>query len=172
MRYPRGLLLASSCPQTSITYGTSCFPQLMSLSDLLPALSPMQAAVQCPADVLFQIFLRAVLAGDKRPSLRQAPLNVSQTCQSWRHAALSFPLLWTYLNMTLELPDTLDEFQARMEHFRRLTADERAAKFHTLEGIMQTWLDRSGTAPLSFVLKEREPMDDLSLLLLQHQSRW
>ena len=135
------------------------------------ALCPMLLASRCPPDVLFQIFLSAVLADYGEPSRRQAPLNVSQTCRSWRHVALSSPRLWSYLTMEFEEMDK-DEREDYMEQRQQMTADERAAKDRLLEMRMQTWLDRSGAVPLSFTLREGMPMDNLSLLLLQHQSRW
>ena len=132
------------------------------ITDLYLAFHTMPAATRCPPDVLFEIFSEAIHEEESRPSRCAPPINVSQTCRSWRYAALSFPQLWSILNMDASRIPEDESRQARC-----ITTLEQ--KF---ENALQTWLDRSRNASLRYSWTEDRPHDKVSFLLLDHQARW
>ncbi|KAH8119562.1 hypothetical protein DFH11DRAFT_1565702 [Phellopilus nigrolimitatus] len=86
-----------------------------------------------PPEILLEIFLECHFS---RPihtlSIRQAPLNVSQTCRYWRDVALSSSLLWAHL-----------DFHSRRSRFQH-------DHLRYILTTMDTWFLRSNKAPLSF----------------------
>ncbi|KAJ7641219.1 hypothetical protein FB45DRAFT_899692 [Roridomyces roridus] len=81
-----------------------------------------------PNEITSEIFLHFIPPYPDCPPLRglDSPTTLTHICREWRDIALATPMLWRGLS--------IDE------------ADNRA-------GVVQTWLDRSGSCPLSITLE-------------------
>ena len=105
-------------------------------------------AASLPAVILSYIFERAVVFSEYYPSVREAPLNVSQTCRSWRAIALANGRFWARLQGWV--------------HPR----------------IASLWISRSGNALLDFSIEGYrgtcgdEDFEDWHASLFRHHSRW
>ncbi|KAI0092028.1 hypothetical protein BDY19DRAFT_928025 [Irpex rosettiformis] len=80
-------------------------------------------------DILAHIF---TFAASGIPSSRQAPLNVSHTCQAWRRFVLNYGGLWSCLDLDIHISQN--------------------AKFDYL-GLLRFWLERSHQCPLDLSIK-------------------
>ena len=85
-----------------------------------------------------------------------APLLLCQICRSWRQAAISFPDIWTSLDIFVSV-----------------------GKARPSAPLAATWLARSGTLPLSLSLHQQNEFDDNCIaageifeLYKQYISRW
>jgi len=84
-----------------------------------------------PDDVLLLIFEEVVSASEGwgeegmhfDKDLAQAPFRLAAVCQRWRHLAVSYPILWTYL----ALPEYDDLNQAHVERIENLLCRSQQA---------------------------------------------
>ena len=91
-----------------------------------------------PSEILCEIFFRAVSIATESYKLmpkcdRRTPLFISHVCRTWRDIALSDGRLWSYLHINL-------------------SALRSARKKNGLRIIFDTWIARSGTAPLNYTI--------------------
>ncbi|KAF7331463.1 F-box domain-containing protein [Mycena kentingensis (nom. inval.)] len=100
-----------------------------------------------PTEITREIFLQTVPTGDEFPSLytSDVPQSLLSVCSIWRAIALSTPILWCAVDM--------DAAEIRLS---------AAQQSRTL----QTWLDRSGTLPVSI---RRPPFISMALV---YRARW
>ncbi|KAH8119553.1 hypothetical protein DFH11DRAFT_1740248 [Phellopilus nigrolimitatus] len=86
-----------------------------------------------PPEIVLEIFFECLFSRPHHTlSIRQAPLNVSQTCRYWRNVALSSSKLWAHLVLC-----------SRKSSFQ-------TAQLQYILAAMNTWFLRSNKAPLSF----------------------
>ncbi|KAJ6594620.1 hypothetical protein B0H19DRAFT_66707 [Mycena capillaripes] len=127
----------------------------------LPSNAPVQ---KLPVELLGEIFLWTLSdwgpMTDERSALVLQPLIISHVCGHWRSVSLSIPMLWA--TIWIDRP--------------------RAAHL----SMVQLWIQRSRTCPLSINLRQTDPKsclsfptptehditDDIFLLLLPHLRRW
>ncbi|KAJ7091884.1 hypothetical protein B0H15DRAFT_834388 [Mycena belliarum] len=112
-------------------------------------------ALHCPASrlpiELWDLIFQECVPHPAEPSLRDAPVNLSQVCRRWRNIALSNPALWSTIAIT-----------TTRSHSERGTALE------PLHRMLQLWLRRSGTRALSVSLSQSDTVKSpgpISLLL-------
>lgn len=93
------------------------------------------ASLQCPADILLEIFI--LLKCEKLPRMRakEFPMVFTHICHRWREVATSSPLLWNRLEV--RIPEDIG---------RNPSARMQAFFFY------QCWLERSGSALLKVSL--------------------
>ena len=98
-------------------------------------LSPVR---HLPNEILAEIFINCLPLFSKKDGKlssfcrRQAPLLVCQVCSRWRAIALSTQKLWSLIQVEFGMTTVRNDVPC-----------------------MSIWLERSGTHPLSFVLRER-----------------
>ncbi|KAJ7253527.1 hypothetical protein C8J57DRAFT_1348365 [Mycena rebaudengoi] len=122
----------------------------------LALVSPVR---RLPVDIVRSIFLAAL------PTTRNAaisgdepPLLLCRICQAWRDLALSTPRLWARLHIVAPPSDS---------HL-----------VQTVRDMVDTWLSRSGTLPLSISLtlsktaSQETDVSDLFQTLIRHSLRW
>ncbi|KAJ7878196.1 hypothetical protein B0H13DRAFT_1722370 [Mycena leptocephala] len=109
-----------------------------------------------PNEILSEIFLnflpypaRPLLVGPLSPSF------LCRICRRWRDIALSTPVLWSTMQLELDEP-TLYPQQLR---------------------ILEAWLQRSGSCPLSISLEREEDYSEISAsvfvdAVFRHSARW
>ncbi|TDL18579.1 hypothetical protein BD410DRAFT_793117 [Rickenella mellea] len=112
-------------------------------------------------DILHQIFVES-LPKSPYPSLHEAPLNVSQVCQSWRKMVLGSPLLWSEIHVGSFISPNVS-FPGHARH-------------------LEEWIKRSGDCPLSLgiLFKGSENPDPAMVTdvdavigkILPHVQRW
>jgi hypothetical protein len=114
---------------------------------------PSENASNWPPSVLRIIFLNAVFACGGRPSLTDAPINVSQACKPWRQVAISDGQLWSHLRLPwVGSPDDGVEKNC---------------------WLLQHWLQRSGDSTLYYDVNYTTAYSpDAHKLLFQQQHRW
>ncbi|KAJ7187774.1 hypothetical protein C8R46DRAFT_1240969 [Mycena filopes] len=114
-------------------------------------------ARRCPASrlpiELWDMIFEECVPATARPSLVDAPLNVSQVCRRWRGIALSNPVIWSALAIT-----------TTRRH------NEHNDSFQALHRIVQLWLRRSGSRPLSVSLAQSDTVESASTLCLLLES--
>jgi len=105
-------------------------------------LSPVR---KIPDEVLGEIFIYCLPQFEKKGrekssfSRDQAPVLLGQICSRWRAVTLSTQALWSFIRID----------------YGPVTVESDVAK-------MLLWLERSGTHPLSLVLRERMDLRDYS----------
>ncbi|KAJ7741370.1 hypothetical protein B0H16DRAFT_1862405 [Mycena metata] len=125
-------------------------------------LSPMR---RLPEDILLDIFI-ACLPTTHNALIhpRYAPFLLSLVCQRWRWVAHSTPKLWS----SLHIPSLSGFYGIRLDRpMDVLTPYTRA-----FAGIVEAWLDRSRTCPLSISFGNPSPFvtaSDISLLNQLHK---
>ncbi|KAJ7641214.1 hypothetical protein FB45DRAFT_899668 [Roridomyces roridus] len=104
-----------------------------------------------PNEITSEIFLHFLTPYPDCPPLRglDSPTSLTHICRKWREIALATPMLWRALS--IEEPD------------------DRA-------GVVQTWLDRSGSCPLSIKLEHDIPgvgsLNESLIAMLLYRERW
>ncbi|KAJ6515111.1 hypothetical protein C8R47DRAFT_503756 [Mycena vitilis] len=124
-------------------------------------MSAQQATVATPsfpAEILGEVFLACIpLPGNRDKLPVYFPWTVGHVCHHWRASALAFPKLWSFLEM--------EQTQENQEpDDAQLTLD-----------FMETYLDRSGTHPLTFHLTytyETLHYQPFLECLGEHTARW
>ncbi|KAK7018410.1 hypothetical protein R3P38DRAFT_2982623 [Favolaschia claudopus] len=101
-----------------------------------------------PPEILSHIFVRCL--SSKRPAKHLAPLLLTQICRLWREIALATPELW----------------QAVALNARR---DMVAHAHQNPERLLEMWLDRSATLPLTLSLGGLQSLVDMAMT---HHDRW
>ncbi|KAF9525544.1 hypothetical protein CPB83DRAFT_859453 [Crepidotus variabilis] len=100
-----------------------------------------------PEDILREIFLRCLPdTHDAVIHPNESPILLTHICSSWRRVALSTPLLWS----TIHLP--LYNSPSFYPPIPPPTSTELEENVQARERVIQTWLDRSSTCPLSLTL--------------------
>ncbi|PPQ95293.1 hypothetical protein CVT26_014868 [Gymnopilus dilepis] len=130
------------------------------LKEYSPILSPIR---QMPAEIIQDIFYYC-LPSHRNPvmSNSEAPLLLMCVCKSWRSIALSSPRLWSKLHIPMpffrvwstalpqapswayQQPHVVADQREAEERYRRIMSQRRQ--------IVESWLSRSGTCPLSISL--------------------
>ena len=121
---------------------------------------------QLPCEILAQIFSNCVPDKTNVPifSRNNAPLLLCRVCSSWRELALATPKMWTVVGIIIRDPD---------------------ADPSTYSQVINTWLKRSGTLPLTLYLGQVSLLYDVPLsrtkpglikailsVFYTHSSRW
>ncbi|KAJ7025726.1 hypothetical protein C8F04DRAFT_1127358 [Mycena alexandri] len=123
-----------------------------------PLVALISPARRLPDDVVVEIFT-ASLPSDRNAVIvgAKSPLLLCHICRAWRNLAISTPRLWTSLH---------------------IVAPETPAQVEQLNGIVDSWLSRTGVLPLSISVVQsfRAEFDtDFSTLvqtLIRYSSRW
>ena len=130
------------------------------LEEYSPILSPIR---QMPAEIIQDIFYYC-LPSHRNPvmSNSEAPLLLMCVCKSWRSIALSSPRIWSRLHIPMPFfrvwstalpqapswaysqPHVVADQREAEERYRRIMSQRRQ--------IVESWLSRSGTCPLSISL--------------------
>ncbi|KAJ7706923.1 hypothetical protein B0H17DRAFT_572757 [Mycena rosella] len=108
-----------------------------------------------PPEILGEIFLASIPALGRTEDRAHFHWSLSHVCRHWRTSALSFPKLWSFLD--LEQTQENEEYTSSSLDF------------------LQAYLQRSGTHPLTFRLAySQETIHGHPFLecLLQHSARW
>ncbi|KAI3602748.1 hypothetical protein WG66_008108 [Moniliophthora roreri] len=110
-------------------------------------LSPIR---RVPSDILREIFVQCLPEGHlPTHTIHQAPLLLTSICRSWREVAITTPRLWNRIHILLRYPRSppvTDFFRSLMKA--------------SAEGL-DSWLERSGTMPLTLSLCADTPFDSL-----------
>lgn len=97
-----------------------------------------------PAEITSRIFVECLPPhGRVRPSLRQAPLSISQVCRHWREVALSIGELWSSLDMLFGVKQDDQETD-----------------------LVETWLSRSSGHTLSWTIRQSRQESRLKVVFL------
>ncbi|PPQ79125.1 hypothetical protein CVT25_002859 [Psilocybe cyanescens] len=99
-----------------------------------------------PSNVLRRIFYHC-LPTYRNPSMRfdEAPMLLTSVCSAWRSVALSYPRLWSKIYIT---------FTYSPPYMRAGTSVEDVEHMMELRcAAVKTWLDRSGSYPLSISIQ-------------------
>ncbi|KAJ6553663.1 hypothetical protein B0H10DRAFT_2124802 [Mycena sp. CBHHK59/15] len=111
-----------------------------------------------PPEVVSEIFIYCLCDSRARPSFAVAPLLLCNICSVWRTIAVLTPALWSSVELTFKY-----------------------SLFGTsLIDLLEVWLSRTGSYPLSFSLwydeytvsKRRPEMNLLVQVLMRHSSQW
>ncbi|KAG7451303.1 uncharacterized protein BT62DRAFT_926978 [Guyanagaster necrorhizus] len=105
----------------------------VSLDSQRSALSPIR---RLPLEILSEIFKLCLPGSYIIPKSRSAPLLLTQVCGSWRRLALSIPQLWSSISVEV----TVQRCRPPLP-------------------LIELWLQRSMTQPLSFAITELEQED-------------
>ncbi|KAJ7029359.1 hypothetical protein C8F04DRAFT_1398445 [Mycena alexandri] len=119
-------------------------------------MSSSSQSASFPPEILGEIFLASIpVLGNRENRPAYLPWTLSHVCRYWRTSALSFPKLWSFLDV-----------EQTQEN------EEGGSPAHFL---METYLERSGKHPLTFRLAySNETMHYQSFLecLNNHCARW
>jgi hypothetical protein len=66
-----------------------------------------------PLEIICDIFLLCIPPVPYQPNPRRAPLLLLTICRAWSGIALSFPALWSHLDITVSDPQRMASFVAR-----------------------------------------------------------
>ncbi|KAJ7676342.1 hypothetical protein B0H17DRAFT_1207331 [Mycena rosella] len=121
---------------------------------VLPVVSPV---LRIPNEVTSEIFTQFLPAYPEPPPINgpRSPSFLAGICRQWRDVAVSTPSLWRAID--LDLSETKDHQQL----FR----------------LLETWLERCGNCPLSFILMTGEYEGEAAAVpfieaLVRHCCRW
>ncbi|KAJ7641227.1 hypothetical protein FB45DRAFT_999999 [Roridomyces roridus] len=107
-----------------------------------------------PNEITSEIFVHFLPLYPECPPLRglDSPTALTHICRGWREMALANPMLWRALSIGY------------------------AARTEQAQSVVQTWLDRSGSCPLSINLERDYPgattRKELLTATLLHRERW
>ncbi|KAJ7267402.1 hypothetical protein C8J57DRAFT_1327628 [Mycena rebaudengoi] len=148
------LTLQIACIQQSLNDLTRKRDELQGFIDAHLAL--VSPARRLPDDIVREIFV-GTLPSDRNCviSATEPPLLLGRICQTWRAVALSTPRLWASLHIAAPSSPRLEQ----------------------LNGMVDTWLSRSGALPLSlsFAQYRRTGATKVSMLLetlIRYSTRW
>jgi hypothetical protein len=120
----------------------------MSLDEYRSLVAPIR---RIPPEMLCEMFMHCLVDGPNSFDVTKAPLHLTFVCSKWRRVAISSPRLWSYIS--------LDKASMATE-------------------LLQTWLLRSGSSPLTLVFKE-DGCGDATLAvssylnaIIPHSHRW
>ncbi|KAJ7641205.1 hypothetical protein FB45DRAFT_899646, partial [Roridomyces roridus] len=108
-----------------------------------------------PNEILAEIFVQSLPSYPSCPPLRglASPTNLTRICQKWRALALATPRLWRAFSLE----------SLFLEEDAQIAA-------------LETWLDRSGTCPLSIQIRidpgDADLLDGCLEVIVLHQERW
>ncbi|KAJ7267396.1 hypothetical protein C8J57DRAFT_1327614, partial [Mycena rebaudengoi] len=119
----------------------------------LALVSPVR---RLPDDIVREIFV-GTLPSDRNCvfSATEPPLLLGRICQTWRATALSTPRLWASLH---------------------IAAPSSSPRLEQVNGMVDTWLSRSGALPLSLSIQARRRSARIVSMLLEtlirYSTRW
>ncbi|KAJ6564884.1 hypothetical protein DFH09DRAFT_1158042 [Mycena vulgaris] len=117
-------------------------------------ISPMRAL---PPEILQEIFMACLPAGhDAVMHTSEAPLLFGRICSAWRAISLSTPSLWSSLHLVVPRPSSGFSFFVDDQAVR-----DDPAVAQRREGL-RTWLQRSGTCPLSISVVNDSTPDSIT----------
>ncbi|KAJ6562710.1 hypothetical protein DFH09DRAFT_1159454 [Mycena vulgaris] len=117
-------------------------------------ISPMRAL---PPEILQEIFMACLPAGhDAVMHTSEAPLLLGRICSAWRAISLSTPSLWSSLHLVVPRPSLGFGFLVDDQ-----AARDNPAVAQRREGL-HTWLQRSGTCPLSISVVNECTLDSIT----------
>ncbi|KIM85837.1 hypothetical protein PILCRDRAFT_817078 [Piloderma croceum F 1598] len=121
----------------------------MSLDEYRSLVAPIR---RMPPEMLCEMFMHCLVDGSNSFDVTRAPLHLTFVCSKWRRVAISTPRLWSYIS--------LDYAPSTME-------------------LLQTWLLRSGSSPLTLVFESEEDDDEEVIAgssyfdtIIPHSHRW
>ncbi|KAJ7159450.1 hypothetical protein C8R46DRAFT_956671 [Mycena filopes] len=115
--------------------------------------------LRLPFELTSKIFVHCTTDSS---DLHSAPLLLGWVCRHWRSIALSCPELWSSFTKVIRVDKSLDVAPSR---------------YTALSELLQIWLARSATLPLTLTLhyhgiRIRPTPAPIHSLLLQHADRW
>jgi hypothetical protein len=140
-----------------------------------------------PLDVLHEIFFHC-LPTHRNPimSSSESPVLLTRICSSWRAIALSSPRIWSKIHIPLPGdPSSAVGYGTIIDETSLSSRRQRFAALQKMRcDVVQTWLSRSGTCPLSFSItyptsysniqnpKNDELPNEMFKILLSFVDRW
>jgi hypothetical protein len=108
-------------------------------------------------EILQEIFIRCLPAHHNAiMSCREAPLLLGQVCSLWRSVSISTPRLRSSIHVTIARDQ--GSLECEMDSPLASMADASMEHGVVCGEAMETWLNRSGTLPLSISLRCRQRM--------------
>ncbi|KAJ7277449.1 hypothetical protein C8J57DRAFT_1713789 [Mycena rebaudengoi] len=113
-------------------------PQI-ELLDVEHDCTTMDPVLILPLEIICDIFLHCISTGSYWPSPRKAPLLLLTICRAWRDIALSFPALWSHLDIAVRDPQTMVSFVNRW--FSRAAGSPLSLRLSGYLGVFAVPLD-------------------------------
>ncbi|RXW18831.1 hypothetical protein EST38_g7032 [Candolleomyces aberdarensis] len=128
-----------------------------------------------PVDILYAIFLLCLpTKHNATMSPAQAPLLLTHVCKQWRELALNMPLLWASIHVPIPScpgkasclpgPPILFRGEQPLTHEQKAIFDAKMRhwdyKIDQRKKVVEEWLKRAGTSPLSISFIQWDPRNN------------
>ena len=118
----------------------------MSLDEHRSLVAPIR---RIPPEILCEMFMHCLVSVPHSFDVTKAPLHLTFVCSKWRRVAISTPWLWSYISL-YKAPIAME--------------------------LLQIWLLRSGSSPLTLIFEPEDNGDDIASsyfdTIIPHSHRW